>query len=103
MAKLPVSARSVEDASLRAWPALVQESLDGWELRYSAGITKRANSVQPLGPSNRSLSEKVSECEAWYSSRGLPTIFRLTPFADPDLGSRATRAWPVDSLCSIAT
>jgi GNAT superfamily N-acetyltransferase len=80
-------ARRIEEASLRAWPGLELESLDGWELRSSAGFTKRANSVQPLGPSTGRLAEKVTECEAWYAARHLPTIFRLTPFSDPNLDS----------------
>ena len=79
------AARAIEDGSLRAWPALETERLDGWELRASAGVTKRANSVQPLGPSRLPLADKVARCEEWYGARGLPTIFRLTPFSDHGL------------------
>ena len=82
-----VLGRRIEDASLRAWPALESEVLDGWELRSAGGFTKRANSVQPFSSSTRSISEKVEECEAWYEARGMPAIFRLTPFADPELDS----------------
>ena len=81
----PAIAWELEAASLRAWAALESEQLDGWELRCSGGFTKRANSVQPLGSSSRPLSEKVRECEAWYADRGLPTVFRLTPFAERGL------------------
>jgi len=78
-------ARRIEDASLRAWPALLSEELDGWELRSSLGFTKRANSVQPFATSRHSLLDKVVACEAWYEARALPTIFRLTRFSDPGL------------------
>lgn len=78
-------ARRVEDASLRAWPALETEDLDGWELRASSGFTKRANSVQPFNSLTCRISEKVSYCETWYADRGLSAIFRLTPFSEPEL------------------
>jgi len=77
--------RRIEDASLRAWPALESEALDGWELRASDGFSKRANSVQPFGPSSRPLAEKVVACESWYDARRLPTVFRMTPFSDAGL------------------
>ena len=81
----PATIWEVEAASLRAWPAVESEHLDGWELRCSNGFSKRANSVQPLGSSSRPLQDKIRDCEAWYAARGLPTAFRLTPFADPEL------------------
>lgn len=81
----PQLARQIEDASLRAWPSPEVAVLDGWELRCAGGFTKRANSVQPFGPSTYSLFEKVGECEDWYEARGLPVVFRLTPFAEPGL------------------
>ena len=81
----PAFARRIEEASLRAWPPLESEILDGWELRSSGGFSKRANSVQPYSPSARSLSDKIDRCEAWYEARGLPVVFRLTPFSDAGL------------------
>jgi ribosomal protein S18 acetylase RimI-like enzyme len=77
--------RKLEEASLRAWPAIEQAPLDGWQLRYSHGFSKRANSVQPHAGSRASLEDKVARCEAWYAERGRPCIFRLTPFTDPTL------------------
>lgn len=81
----PLVGRRIEDASLRAWPGLETETLDGWELRCAGGFTKRANSVQPFGPSTGALSEKIEDCEEWYRARGLPAVFRLTPFSDEAL------------------
>ena len=75
----------IEQASLRAWPALEDSDFDGWRLRFANGYTRRANSVTPLGPSRLALTDKVVTCERLYSERGLPTIFRLTPFAPPEL------------------
>lgn len=77
--------REVEVASLAAWPGLRQVDLDGWLLRSSEGCTRRANSVQAIGPSTRALAAKVAECERWYAAEGLPCLFRITPFTDPQL------------------
>ena len=83
----------IEETSLRAWPALQQDLYDGWILRFSRGYTKRANCVNPIYPSSREIVEKISYCEKLYQGKGLPTIFRITPFVSPSeldhvLGSR---------------
>jgi GNAT superfamily N-acetyltransferase len=78
-------ARQIEEASLRAWPALTDSDFDGWRLRFADGYTRRANSITPLWPSRLTLLDKISTCERIYRARGLPPIFRLTPFAQPEL------------------
>jgi len=81
--------RHIEEAALQAWRALKQQELDGWSLGFSQGYTKRANSVNPLNAGRGAVNAKIRLCEAAYADRGLPTIFRLTPFAAPaDLDSR---------------
>ncbi len=75
--------KRIEEASLNAWPALQQLLFDGWILRFSQGYTKRANSVNPLYGSSMEAEAKIATCERLYASRGLPTIFRLTPFSRP--------------------
>lgn len=73
----------LERAALHAWPALQQLDSDGWVIRFANGYTKRANSVNPLGHSTLNVQEKIGRCEQLYAGRGLPCIFRLTPFASP--------------------
>jgi GNAT superfamily N-acetyltransferase len=75
--------RRIEEASLNAWPALQQMLFDGWILRFSKGYTKRANSVNPFFAPSIDIREKIEICETLYAERGLPPIFRITPFASP--------------------
>jgi len=75
----------VERGSLRAWPALEEETVGGWTLRYSGGFTGRANSVQPFAGDGGPLDERVAACERWYAERGRPCLFRITPFTEPGL------------------
>lgn len=77
-------ARQIEEAALNAWPALQQVLHDGWILRFSGGYTKRANSVNSLYWSELEVGSKIRFAEECYRRRGLPTIFRLTPFSLPD-------------------
>lgn len=77
--------RAIEDASLRAWPAIEEAAFEGWTLRYSDGFTGRANSVQALGSSALPLDERIARCERWYEERGRPPLFRLTPFSEGGL------------------
>jgi ribosomal protein S18 acetylase RimI-like enzyme len=78
--------KRIEEVSLNAWPALQHMFFDGWILRFSKGYTKRANSINPLFDSRLDIAEKVVRCERLYAERGLPPVFRLTPFVlPPDL------------------
>jgi ribosomal protein S18 acetylase RimI-like enzyme len=78
----------VEETCLNAWPALRQVLLDGWVLRFSEGLTRRANSANPLRGPRETGDCMIAACEALYQSRGLPTIFRLPSIIEPDLDER---------------
>jgi ribosomal protein S18 acetylase RimI-like enzyme len=78
----------VEETCLNAWPALRQVLLNDWVLRFSEGLTRRANSVNPLRGPRETGDGMIAACEALYQRRGLPTIFRLPSIIDPDLDER---------------
>lgn len=82
--------RRLEETAMNAWPALQQMLYDGWVLRFGAGYTRRANSVNPLYESALpDLDAKITHCEALYASQKLPCAFRLTSFnAPPGLDNR---------------
>ena len=73
----------IEELSLRAWPAFEEHIYDGWILRFAEGYTKRANSVNLLGPGTIDVSEKIAHCEKIYGEHGLPTVFKLVSGVAP--------------------
>src|SRR5215831_15719345 len=78
----------VEETCLNAWPALRQVLLNGWVLRFSEGLTRRANSVNPLRGIRETGSDLIAACEVFYRRRGLPAIFRMPSIIDRDLEER---------------
>ena len=79
----------VEETCLNAWPALGEVLLDGWVLRFSEGLTRRANSANPLGP----VSEvDLRGCETLYRRLGLPTTIRVLSLIDPSVDDRLAKA-----------
>lgn len=73
----------LETLTLESWPALHEETYDGWLLRYAKGYTGRANSIYPLMPSSLPLQEKIPTCEAIYQAFGEEVKFKLTDAAQP--------------------
>jgi len=78
----------VEETCLNTWPALRQVLLNGWVLRFGEGLTRRANSANPLRGPRETNDVLITACEALYQRRQLPTIFRLPSIIDPDLDER---------------
>ena len=78
----------VERACRNAWPALRMAWLDDWQLRLGEGLTRRANSANPLRPDYRDRAALVAACEALYSSHDQPAIFRLPTIIDMALDRR---------------
>ncbi|WP_245666801.1 GNAT family N-acetyltransferase [Actinomadura latina] len=65
-----------------AWPAPSTQDIGGWLLRHADGVTKRANSVLPLGdPGDVGLA--VEQAERFYGELDLPTVFSVDAQARP--------------------
>ena len=84
--------RRIEEASLNAWPAHQCLVDQGWLLRFADSYTRRSNSVNPIyavaddSPiveSDNEVIARIACCEAHYQARKQPTIFKLTPLAQP--------------------
>jgi GNAT superfamily N-acetyltransferase len=78
----------VEEACLNAWPALRHALFAGWVLRFSGGLTRRANSANPLGVERTDPDTLIAGCEALYRHHRQPTIFRLPSLIGPEIGDR---------------
>ena len=78
-----VLAARIEDASLAVSQPAQQSFFDGWLLRYSPGKAKRARSINSIGAGVLPLAAKLSHCVDFYQQRGLPCLFRITPFSQP--------------------
>ena len=76
--------RHIEELALNAWPALQTLLLDGWVVRFANGYTRRANSVNPLYPSEQATDAKLRACEQLYRDRGLKVVFKMTAASQPD-------------------
>jgi len=78
----------IEQACFSAWPALREEVFGGWCLRFSEGLTRRANSANPLQGEREDSEDFIAACEDRYKAEGLPTIFRLPSLIDPAINNR---------------
>jgi GNAT superfamily N-acetyltransferase len=77
-------ARLSQELSANALGQLVTQVVGGWRLRFSAGYTRRANSVLPGGDDGSlDLDGRIAEAERFYARRGLPARFQLSPAVDP--------------------
>lgn len=68
-----------EELSMNAHPSIRTQVFDGWVLRFANGYTNRANSVNPLYPSEMAVRDKIDYCEEIYKAQGQATVFKLTP------------------------
>ena len=75
--------RLLEELTLNAWPSLQTCCYDGWLLRFANGYTRRANSVNPLYPSEIDPSEKIAFCEQAFAAHGLDVAFKITAASEP--------------------
>jgi GNAT superfamily N-acetyltransferase len=73
----------IEEACLNAVQTQRQLFYDGWLVRVSPGKAKRARSVNAHFGSSLPLDAKIDHCESLYAARGLPALFRITPFVHP--------------------
>lgn len=73
--------RFIEELSFSAVPSDITHLYDGWVLRVSDGVKKRANSVNPIYVSYIDLDKKISHCRKFYEERHRSVIYKIT--SDP--------------------
>src|SRR5262245_18915071 len=69
---MPALSWRTEYACLNAWPSLSNVIHDGWMVRLADGLTRRANSVNPLHAGARITPENLRFFEALFDDRDLP-------------------------------
>ncbi|MFC8510372.1 GNAT family N-acetyltransferase [Streptomyces sp. NPDC057411] len=69
-------------ATARAWQPVESERLGEWTLRASAGFTRRANSVLPLGDPGLPLDAALDRVREWYAARELPAYVQTATGAE---------------------
>jgi N-acetylglutamate synthase len=73
---------SLEHHAANALPASITEVLDGWRLRYSYGVTRRANSV--LAETHTGdLEKKLESVKNFYNRFNAKPRFQLCPASQP--------------------
>jgi GNAT superfamily N-acetyltransferase len=72
----------LQRVAARAWPPVESERLGDWELRWSAGFTRRANSVLALGDPGLPLDEALGRVTTWYAERGRPAYVQVSTGAE---------------------
>jgi GNAT superfamily N-acetyltransferase len=70
----------VEAVCFNAFPSLKQVILDGWLLRFNKGVSRRANSANPLHSDCAGPGAVIEQIEALYRGQSQPTIFRVPSF-----------------------
>lgn len=79
----------------RHWPACEVRESHGWLLRDAGGVTKRANSVLPVGEPG-DLDAAIVAAEAFYRERGRAVVFSIDDAAPAGLdGELAARGYGV--------
>lgn len=76
---------AVEDLCAAAWPALEEEIVAGWHLKYAAGVSRRSNSASPTLGASLDLDRIAPAAEKFFRARNLPCRFRVLSFLPPTL------------------
>jgi len=73
----------LEQVAANAWIAQETERLGGWLLRANGGVTRRANSVLPLGPPALPIEDAIEKVIEFYKARDLSPRFQMTDTSKP--------------------
>ena len=78
--------RHLQEILMNAWPAYHYYFLNGWILRFTNGVTARANSVFPLYYNGDldNLNQDIKFVEKAYKVYNLPAIFTIPDYFEPD-------------------
>ena len=71
---------------MNAWPAEVIQTVEGWRLRFTQGVSRRANSAWSNESSGATpLAERIAGVEAFYRARQVDACFHISVLSPPEL------------------
>ena len=75
----------LQELLMNSWPANHYYFINGWILRFTEGVTSRANSVFPLHYTGDlyKLDRDIALTEKAYQAYKLPTIFTMPEYFEP--------------------
>lgn len=75
----------VERVCHLAWPSLKEEVHGDWVFRFSAGLSRRGNSANPLRAVSGDIAEMLAAAESAFPREGLPTLVRVPSLLPPEI------------------
>ncbi|UCC19516.1 MAG: GNAT family N-acetyltransferase [Promethearchaeota archaeon] len=79
--------KRLQEILMNSWPARHYYFLNGWVLRFTDGVTARANSVFPLNYTGKldSVDKDIKIVEKAYNTYNLPAIFTIPEYFEPSI------------------
>ena len=81
----------IEEACHNAWPAVRQVWLGDWMLKFAPGVSRRANSANPLRAEAGGVDALVAAGTGLYRAQGLPLLVRVLSLLEPAVDRRLDR------------
>ncbi|MEM9684056.1 MAG: GNAT family N-acetyltransferase, partial [Pseudomonadota bacterium] len=73
----------VERTCTNAWPAPRQVWIGDWMLRLAPGVSRRANSLNPMVATAAAIDETIASASVILCKDELPLLFRIPDLIDP--------------------
>ena len=74
----------IEELAANAWRPEIEQSLDGWRLRFNHGVNRRCNSVWPNQLGDKlNLEERLELVEEFYRRWEIRPRYQICPAAQP--------------------
>jgi ribosomal protein S18 acetylase RimI-like enzyme len=91
----------VEEACRQAWPADEESERGDWRLRFNHGLSRRANSANPIRVTQGDISGVIDWGEAEFAARGQRSIFRVPGLVDEGIDRQlAARGYAIEAESS---
>jgi len=72
----------VDELLADAWPAVETELVGRWRMRWSGGVTRRANSVLAVDGAG-AIEERIARVDAFYAAHNVPPRYLVSSAAAP--------------------